>query len=108
YEAKIDQQTEIELLMKEVAKFYQAQSGVIRVTFIKRTHRQKDFNSAKEGEAPIRLIRNIGKITYVLHLILDNEETYAKVSKLATEKFYHRWDCCLISMPKTILGETIE
>lgn len=51
YEAKIDKQDEIEALMKEVAEFYLSQPGVIDVKYIKRTHRQEDFNAVKEGEA---------------------------------------------------------
>ena len=61
YEAKIGKQKEIEALMKEVAKFYLTQPGVIDVKYIKRTHRQKDFNAVKAGELPIRLTRNVGK-----------------------------------------------
>lgn len=49
---KID---EIEQLMKEVAEFYQQQEGVIDVHYIKRTHRQKDFNAVKEGDYPFVL-----------------------------------------------------
>jgi len=55
YEVKIEKQDEIEALMKEVAEYYLAQQGVIDVKYIKRTHRQKDFNAVKEGEVPIRL-----------------------------------------------------
>ena len=49
YEAKIEKQEEIEQLMKEVAAFYMEQDGVIEVRYIKRTHRQTDFNAVKEG-----------------------------------------------------------
>ncbi|KLU70457.1 MAG: hypothetical protein RHS_3723 [Robinsoniella sp. RHS] len=101
---KID---EIEQLMKEVAEFYQQQEGVIDVHYIKRTHRQKDFNAVKEGELPVRLIRNVGKVTYVLYWVLENEEVHARVSKLGIEKFYKRWNRCLTTMPKIILGENI-
>ena len=59
YEAKIDKQDEIEALMKEVAEFYLSQPGVIDVKYIKRTHRQEDFNAVKEGKAPLRLTRYI-------------------------------------------------
>jgi len=55
YEAKIEKQDEIETLMKEVAEFYLTQPGVIDVKYIKRTHRQKDFNAVNNGETPIRL-----------------------------------------------------
>ena len=36
--------------MKEVAEFYLKQDGVIDVHYIKRTHRQKDFNAVTKGE----------------------------------------------------------
>ena len=107
YEAKIDKQNEIEMLMKEVAEFYKSQAGVIDVTYLKRTHRQKDFNAVKEGELPIRLTRNVEKVTYVLHWVLENEEAHARVSKLGIEKFYKRWTRCLTTMPKIILGENV-
>ena len=107
YEAKINKQDEIEELMKEVAEFYMEQGGVIDVRYIKRTHRQKDFNAVKEGENPVRLTRNVGKVTYVLYWVVDNEETHARVSKLGIEKFYRRWTRCLTTMPKIILGENI-
>ena len=67
YEAKLTKLDEIEELMKEVAEFYLQQDGVIDVHYIKRTHRQKDFNAVKEGELPVRLTRNVGKVTYVLY-----------------------------------------
>lgn len=107
YEAKIEKQEEIEQLMKEVAAFYMEQDGVINVQYIKRTHRQTDFNAVKEGDLPVRLTRNIGKVTYVLHWILRDEETHARVSKLGLENFYKRWNRCLTTMPKIILGENI-
>lgn len=107
YEAKIDKQDEIEELMKEVAEFYLKQKGVIDVKYIKRTHRQKDFNAVKEGELPVRLTRNVGKVTYVLYWILEDEDVHARVSKLGLEKYFKRWNRCLITMPKIILGENI-
>lgn len=107
YEAKLTKLDEIEELMKEVAEFYGKQEGVIEVHYIKRTHRQKDFHSVKEGELPIRLTRHVNKVTYVLYWVLENEEVHAKVSKLGVEKFYKRWNRCLTTMPKIILGENI-
>jgi len=107
YEAKIDKQEEIETLMKDVADFYKSQDGVIDVKYIKRTHRQKDFNAVKEGELPIRLTRQVGKVTYMLYWVLENEEAHARVSKLGIEKFYKRWNRCLTTMPKILLGENI-
>jgi len=107
YEAKIDKQEEIEKLMEEVKDFYKSQNGVKDVFYIKRNYRQKDFNAVKAGEAPIELTRYVGKVTYMLHWILDNKETHAKLSKIGLEKFYKRWTRCLITMPKILLGEEI-
>lgn len=107
YEAKIDKQEEIETLMKEVADFYLAQEGVLDVKYIKRTHRQKDFNAVKEGEFPVKLTRQIGKVTYILYWVLESDEVHARVSKLGLEKFYKSWNRCLTTMPKIFLGENI-
>ncbi|WP_425288196.1 hypothetical protein [Pseudoflavonifractor phocaeensis] len=107
YEAKIDKQDEIETLMKEVAEFYLSQPGVIDVKYVKRTHRQEDFNAVKEGKPPIRLTKWVGKVTYILHWTLEDEETHARVSKLGLERFYKRWNRCLTTMPKILLGENI-
>jgi len=107
YEAKIEKQEEIETLMREVAEFYRSQPGIIEVRYIKRTHRQKDFNAVKAGEPPIRLTRQVGKVTYVLYLVGENEQAHADLYKPAMEKFYKRWNRCLITMPKIILGENI-
>ena len=107
YEVKLDKQDEVEKLMKEVAEFYREQQGVIDVKYIKRTHRQEDFNAVKAGELPIRLTRKIGKVTYVLYWVVENEEVHARVSKLGLEKFYKRWNRCLTTMPKILLGEDI-
>ena len=107
YEAKIEKQDEIEALMKEVAEFYMTQPGVIDVRYVKRTHRQKDFNAVKTGEVPVRLTRYVGKVTYMLHMVLENEESHAKLCVVALEKFYKRWNRCLTTMPKIYLGENI-
>ena len=107
YEAKLDQQEEIEALMREVAAFYLAQPGVIDVKYIKRTHRQESFNAVKEGKPPIRLTRFVGKVTYMLHLVCEDEEAHARLYKPALEKFYKRWNRCLTTMPKILLGENI-
>ena len=107
YECKLEKQEEIEQLMKEVAEFYLAQKGVIDVKYIKRTHRQKDFNAVKAGELPVRLTRQIAKVTYVLYLVVADEQAHASLYVPAFEKFYKRWNRCLLSMPKIILGENI-
>ena len=107
YEAKIEKQDEIEALMKEVAEFYLSQPGVIDVKYIKRTHRQKDFNAVKAGEPPIRLTRYVGKVTYMLYLAVEDEEAHARLCKPALEMFYKRWNRCLTTMPKILLSENI-
>ncbi|MCL1886191.1 MAG: hypothetical protein FWF98_05520 [Dehalococcoidia bacterium] len=107
YEAKLEKQDEIETLMKEVAQFYMSQQGVIDVKYIKRTHRQKDFNAVKAGEPPIRLTRQVGKATYMLYLVLENEEAHGNLAKVSLDKFYKRWNRCLITMPRIFLGENV-
>lgn len=107
YEAKIDKQEEIETLMKEVAEFYRAQQGVLEVKYIKRTHRQENFNAVKMGKPPIRLTRYVGKVTYILYLVVESEEVHASLYKPALDKFYKRWHRCLTTMPKILLGENI-
>jgi len=107
YEAKIDRQEEIETLMREVHDFYMAQPGVIEVKYIKRTHRQKDFNAVKSGELPVRLTRYVDKVTYVLYLAVESEEVHASLCKSGIERFYKRWTRCLTTMPKIILGESV-
>ena len=107
YEAKLDKQEEIETLMREVAEFYRTQPGVIDVRYIKRTHRQKDFNAVKAGEPPIRLTRFVGKVTYMLYLVVEDEDAHARLCKPALEMFYKRWTRCLTTMPKILLGENI-
>jgi len=107
YEAKIEKQDEIEALMREVAAFYRAQEGVIDVSYIKRTHRQKDFNAVKAGEPPIRLTRQVGKVTYALHLVVADEAAHGNLALLGMDRFYKRWARCLLAMPKIILGEPV-
>ena len=107
YEAKPNKKEEIEQLMKEVAEFYKAHEGVITVNYIKRTHRQKDFDAVKKGELQIRLTRVVDKITYVLYWELENAEAHAKLCQPALEKFYKRWNRCLTTLPKIILGESV-
>jgi len=107
YEVKIDKQDEFEELIKEVAEFYKLHSGVIDVKYIKRTHRQADFNAAKNGEPPIKLTRFQGKVTYMLVWVLENEVIHGELTKEGLEKYYKRFNRCLTTMPKILLGENI-
>lgn len=107
YEAKLEKQEEIETLMREVKAYYLTLDGVESVTYVKRTYRQDDFESVKNGEPPIPLTRYVGKVTYVLHLVVRDPDAHAALYKPALEKFYKCWNRCLITMPKIILGEEI-
>jgi hypothetical protein len=107
YEAKLDKQSEIEELMREVAEFYRSLPGVIDVRYIKRTHRQKDFNAVKAGEPPIRLTRQVGKATYALYLVMEDAVKHGQLAEVGMARFYKRWSRCLITMPKILLGEYI-
>jgi len=107
YEAKPNKEQEIEQLMKEVAEFYRAQEGGLEVNYVKRTHRQKDFEAVKNGELPIRLTCVTDKITYVLYWELKDAQSHANLCKPALEKFSKRWTRCLTTMPKIILGESV-
>jgi len=108
YEAKIEKQEEIEALMREVAEFYRSQPGVLDVRYVKRTHRQESFQAVKAGEPPTRLTRYVGKVTYMLYLALEDAEAHGRLAVPAMEKFYKRWNRCLLTMPKILLGETVE
>lgn len=105
--SKIEKQDEIEALMREVKEFYLSLDGVESVSYIKRTHRQEDFNAVREGALPIELTRFVGKVTYVLHLVVRDQAVHAGLYKPALEKFYKRWSRCLTTMPKIILGEEL-
>jgi len=109
YEVKINKEEEFEELIKEVGEFYRSCPGVLDVKYIKRTHRQKDFQAVISGEVPIRLTRKVGKITYVLYWELENKETHGKICKIAYGKnFMKRFQRCLTTMPRIILGEEIK
>jgi hypothetical protein len=108
YEVKINKEEEFEELIKEVGDFYRSCPGVNNVKYIKRTHRQKDFKAVQNGEAPIKLKRKVGKITYVLYWELENKEIHGKIGELSMKKYFKRFPRCLLSMPKIILGEEIQ
>ncbi|MDR2866876.1 MAG: hypothetical protein LBV13_05715, partial [Methanomassiliicoccaceae archaeon] len=92
----------------EVREFYLQQEGIHDVRYFKRTHRQEDFESVKEGLPAIELTRYVGKVTYVLLLGTEDENAHAALCKPALERFYKRWTRCLTTMPKIILGRNID
>ena len=108
YEVKPDKADEFEKLIEEVAEHHKSFTGVTDVKYIKRTHRQKDFNSVKNGEPAIRLTRKPKSVTYILYWELENELIHAEATKSGLEKFYKQFNRCLTTMPKIILGERIK
>lgn len=108
YEVKPDKTEEFEALIKEVAQHHRNFPGVIDVRYIKRTHRQSDFNAVKEGEPAIKLTRVQKSVTYILYWELENEIVHGQATKSGLEKYYKRFTRCLTTMPKIILGERIE
>ncbi|MCL6614079.1 MAG: antibiotic biosynthesis monooxygenase [Firmicutes bacterium] len=108
YEVKPEKTEEFEALIKEVAAHHRAFPGVLDVRYMKRTHRQADFATAKEGRPPVRLTRVQGAVTYVLYWELEDEEAHGRATKAGLEKYYRRFARCLTTMPRIILGESIE
>ena len=108
YEVKLNKVDEFEILIQEVAEHHKSFEGVIDVKYIKRTHRQKDFSSVKNGEPAIRLTRKLQSVTYILHWEIENELIHAEATKSGLERFYKRFNRCLTTMPKIILGERIQ
>ncbi len=107
YEVKPEKADEFETLLIEVADHYKRLPGVKDVRYMKRTHRQKDFNAAKNGESPIRLTKIIKAVTYVLYWELEDEKAHGQATKYGIEHFYKRFNRCLITMPKIILGDKL-
>ena len=107
YEVKPNKTEEFEQLIREVAEHHKSCDGTISVNYVKRTHRQKDFNSVKMGEPAIRLTRTAKSVTYILHWETESEIVHGKASKSGLDLFYKRFTRCLITMPKIILGEQI-
>lgn len=107
YEVKPEKVDEFESLLEKVSKHHSEFPGVVDVKYMKRTHRQGDFNDVKAGKPAIRLSRKPKSITYVLYWELDNAISHGKATKSGLAKFYKDFNRCLIKMPKIILGERI-
>ena len=107
YEVKPEKADEFEELLKEVSKHHKSFNGTNEVKYMKRTHRQKDFNAVKNGDPAIRLTRKPKSITYVLYWELKDEIVHAKATKSGLDNFYKRFNRCLTTMPKIILGESL-
>jgi hypothetical protein len=107
YEVKPEKVDEFEILLKDVYEHHKSFDGVIDVRYMKRTHRQKDFNSVKNGEPAIRLIRKPKSVKYVLFWEIEDEYVHGKATKSGLEKFYKRFNRFLLTMPKIIVGDRL-
>lgn len=107
YDVKNDKINEFEALIKDVVEHHKNYDGVVDVKYMKRTHRQNDFNKVKNGEPPIKLTRKQDSSTYVLYWELESPELHGKLTGLALEKFYKSFNKYLSGIPKMILGERV-
>jgi len=107
YDVKPTKVNDFDNLLKEVSEHHDSFSGVIDIKYIKKTHRFSDFNSVKAGEPAIRLTRKPQKVKYVLCWELDNEIIYGKITQVGLDKYYKRFNRCLLAPPNIILGERI-
>ncbi len=108
YEVKPNKTEEFEALLKKVVKHHKIFPGAIDVRYIKRTHRQTDFNAVKKGKPAIRLTKAPQSVKYVLYWELEDEIKHGKATRSGLEKFYKEFNRCLVTMPKIILGERIQ
>ncbi len=107
YEVKADKAEEFNQLIRRVARHHRNFPGVSDARYMKRTHRQRDFTSARRGEAPVRLSRPPRSLTYVLYWEMDSEVTHGKATKAGLEQFFSEFRRCLVSPPRILLGERI-
>ena len=107
YEVKPDKVDEFEALIREVVVHHQRFEGTKSVRYMKRTHRPANFSDVKNGKPAIRLTRAPKSVTYALFWELDSSATHAKATRSGLKKFYKRFNRCLMSMPRIILGESL-
>ena len=108
YDVKPGKADEFERLIERVAGHHRDAPGTVDVRWMKRTHRQADFASARRGEPPIRLTRAPKSVTYILYWELDSAVAHAAATKSGLEIFFRDFASCLVAPPKIILGERIE
>jgi len=107
YKVKPDKTLEFEDLVARVVKHHREFLGVRDVRYMKRTHRPRDFTSAKKGLPAIRLTRRPKEVTYVLCWELDDEAIHGK-AKSGLEHFFRDFARCLVTTPNMILGQRIQ
>lgn len=108
YKVKPNKTLEFEDLVGRVVKHHREFPGVIDVRYVKRTHRPRDFTSAKKGPPAIKLTRRPKEVTYVLFWELDNEVTHGRATKSGLERFFKDFGRCLVTTPNMILGQQIQ
>jgi len=108
YKVKPQKAEEFERLIGRVVEHHRAFSGVREVRYMKRTHRPRDFSSARKGLPAIKLTRRPREVTYVLYWELDDEVTHGKATKSGLEHFFRDFARCLVTTPNMILGQRIQ
>lgn len=108
YKVKPQRAEEFERLIGRVAEHHRAFLGTREVRYMRRTHRPRDFSSAKKGLPAIKLTRRPGEVTYVLYWELDDEVTHGKATKSGLEHFFKDFARCLVTTPNMILGQRIQ
>jgi hypothetical protein len=108
YKVKPDKVEEFEDLIERVVKHHRGFPGVRDVRYMKRTHRPRDFTSAKKGLPAIKLTRRPKEATYVLYWELDDEVTHGKATRSGLKHFFKDFARCLVTTPNMILGRRIQ
>ncbi len=104
YEVRADRTDEFEELVHRVAEHHRSHPGVIDVRYMKRTHRQDDFNAIRDGKPARPLVRRGKAVTYVLYWELDDEVVHGAATKSGLGLFYGQFRRCLLSAPRILLG----
>jgi len=108
YKVKPERTDEFERLIERVVEHHREFPGVRDVRYMKRTHRPRDFSSAREGLPAVRLTRRPKEATYVLYWELDSGVTHGKATKSGVEHFFKDFARCVVTTPIMILGQRIQ
>lgn len=108
YKVKPERAEEFERLIGRVVEHHRAFPGVREVRYMRRTHRPRDFISAKKGLPAIKLTRRPTEVTYVLYWELRDEVVHGEATKSGLEHFFKEFTRCLVTTPTMILGQRIQ
>lgn len=108
YKVKPAKAEEFERLIGRVVEHHRAFPGAREVRYMKRTHRPRDFTSAKKGLPAIKLTRKTNEVTYVLYWELKDEVAHGEATKSGLERFFREFARCLVTTPTMILGQRIQ